>query len=170
RRSILGATAGNIAAAYYGMPEVCFHSGGTKPSAVNQRTITALKEIGVEVEPTGQEAPRGEPSTANPIVAVRWGQTGETGSPKLEVTEFFKPYFDPTNPQDGFAALIVCGEADAGCPVVKGASIRISMPYLDSKIYDDSSYEARKYGECRDDIGRLMLSVMMQVRNRLAPR
>ena len=39
RRSILGATMGNIAAAYYGMPEVRFHSGGTAPSAFNIRTV-----------------------------------------------------------------------------------------------------------------------------------
>ena len=35
RRSILGATMGNIAAAYYGMPEIRFHSGGTAPTAFN---------------------------------------------------------------------------------------------------------------------------------------
>jgi len=170
RRSVLGATAGNIAAAYYGMPEIRFHSGGTKPSAVNRRAITALKEIGVEVEPTGQEAPRGEPQTANPIVVIRWGQAGGTGELKMESMEFSKAYSDPSNPQDGFAALMVCAEADAGCPVVKGASIRISMPYLDPKIYDDSFYEASKYAERRDDMGRLILSVMMQARNRLATR
>ena len=67
----------------------------------------------------------------------------------------------------GFAALMVCGEADAACPFVKGAALRVSMPYLDPKIYDDSAYEAAKYAERRDDIGRLMLSVMMQVRNQL---
>ena len=32
RRSIIGATMGNIAAAYYGMPEIRFHSGGTAPA------------------------------------------------------------------------------------------------------------------------------------------
>jgi hypothetical protein len=63
---------------------------------------------------------------------------------------------------------MVCGEADAACPFVKGAAVRVSMPYLDPKIYDDGAYEAVKYAERRDDIGRLMLSVMMRVRNRLA--
>ena len=164
RRSILGATMGNVAAAYYGMPEVRFHSGGTAPTAFNPRTVACLKVIGVEVEPTGSEAPRGEPKTANPIYRVRWGQTGE---PALEATEFSKTYFDASNPQEGFAALMVCGEADAACPFVKGAALRASMPYLDPKIYDDSRFEAAKYAERRDDIGRLMLSVMMQVRNRL---
>lgn len=160
RRSILGATMGNVAAAYYGMPEVRFHSGGTAPTAFNPRTVACLKDIGVEVEPTGTEAPRGEPRTANPIFSVRWGSG-------LEATEFSKTYDDPGNPQSGFAALMVCGEADAACPFVKGASLRLSMPYLDPKIYDDSAFEAVKYAERRDDIGRLMMSVMMQVRNRL---
>jgi protein-tyrosine-phosphatase len=160
RRSILGATMGNIAAAYYGMPEMRFHSGGTAPTAFNSRTVAALKEIGVEIEPTGKEARRGEPKTPNPICTVRWGSD-------LEAMEFSKTYFDEANPQMGFAALMVCGEADAACPLVKGAAARISIPYLDPKIYDDSVYESQKYSERRDDIGRLMLCVMMQVRNRL---
>lgn len=160
RRSILGATMGNVAAAYYGMPEVRFHSGGTAPTAFNPRTVACLKEIGVEVEPTGKEAPRGEPKTANPVYTVRWGSG-------MEAAEFSKTYADPSNPQEGFAALMVCGEADAACPFVKGAALRVSMPYLDPKIYDDGKFEAAKYAERRDDIGRLMLSVMMQGRNRL---
>jgi arsenate reductase (thioredoxin) len=164
RRSIMGATMGNIAAAYYGMPEIRFHSGGTAPSAFNPRSIAALQEIGVEIEPTGSEAPRGEPGTANPKYLVRWGQSAD---PAHESIEFSKTYFDAGNPQRGFAALLVCGEADAACPVVRGAAVRISMPYLDPKIYDGSRFEKRKYAERRDDIGRLMMSVMMQVRNRL---
>ena len=165
RRSILGATMGNIAAAYYGMPEIRFHSGGTAPTAFNPRTIATLKEIGVAIEPTGKEAPRGEPATANPVYKVRWGDSGE---PPLETVEFSKTYFDASNPQSGFAALMVCSEADDACPFVKGASARISMPYLDPKIFDGSRYEAGKYAERRDDIGRLMLAVMMQARNRMS--
>jgi arsenate reductase len=157
---------GNIAAAYYGMPEVRFHSGGTAPSACNARTVTALQAIGVEVEPTGAKAPRGEPKTANPIYRVRWGGSGE---PAMEALEFSKTYGDPANPQAGFAALMVCSEADAGCPFVKGASLRLSMPYLDPKTYDGSPFEAAKYAERRDDIGRLMLSALLQARRRVAP-
>ncbi len=62
---------------------------------------------------------------------------------------------------------MVCSEADDGCPFVKGASLRISMPYLDPKIYDDGAYESVKYAERRDDIGRLMLAVMTQARGEL---
>jgi arsenate reductase (thioredoxin) len=163
RRSILGSSMGNLAAAYYGMPEIRFHSGGTAPTAFNPRTVAALKAIGFEVEPTGQQAERGEPKTANPVYRVSWGEGFET-------LEFSKHYGDSHNPQTGFAALMVCGEADASCPSVKGATLRISMPYLDPKIYDDGAYEAAKYAERRDDIGRLMLSVMVQARGELASK
>ncbi len=168
RRSILGATMGNVAAAYSGMPEVRFHSGGTAPTAFNPRTVAALRSIGVEIEPTGKEAPRGDRATANPVYRVRWGQGGGPSEPPMEAEEFSKTYGDVSNPHDGFAALMVCSEADAGCPFVKGASLRVSMPYLDPKIYDGGAYESAKYAERRDDMGRLMLSVLMQARNRVA--
>ncbi len=162
RRSMMTATMGNVAASYYGLPELRFHSGGTEPSAMNSRTITALRSIGVTIEPTGEQAPSGATGTSNPVYRLRWG----TRDDQLAV-EFSKHYTDAANPQRGFAALMVCGEADAGCPVVKGASTRISMPYLDPKIYDDGAYEAAKYSERLDDIGRLMLSVVMQASNRI---
>jgi arsenate reductase (thioredoxin) len=168
RRSILGSTMGNVAAAYYGMPEVRFHSGGTAPTAFNSRTVKALKAVGIEVEPAGKEAARGESQTANLVYRVGWGTPGGTGEPSMESTEFSKRYDDPANPQNGFAALMVCSEADAGCPVVKGAALRVSMPYPDPKIYDGGAYEAAKYAERRDDIGRLMLAVMMQARQQIA--
>ena len=44
------------------------------------------------------------------------------------------------------------------------------MPYLDPRIYDGGAYEAAKYAERRGDIGRLMLSVMVQARGELAPK
>jgi arsenate reductase len=164
RRSIMGAALGNVAAAYYGMPEVRFQSGGTAPTAVNVRTGNALRAIGIEVEATGQEAPRGEPATANPIYRIRWGSGGSPGEPAMDATEFSKRYDVASNPKSGFAALMVCSEADEGCPLVRGASLRVSMPYLDPKIYDGGSMETAKYAERRDDMGRLMLSVMMQAR------
>lgn len=166
RRSILGSTVGNVAAAYHGLPEVRFHSGGTDPTAFNPRTIAALRQVGVEVEPTGGRAPDGEASTGNPVYRVRWGWTGE---PPLETTEFSKRYDDPSNPRSGFAALMVCDEADAGCPTVRGASLRLSMPCADPKSYDDVPEEAARYAERRDEIGRLMIFVMMMVQDRLAP-
>lgn len=160
RRSMLGATMGNIAATYYGLPDIQFFSGGSNPDAINPRTIAALKEIGVEIEPTGKEATRGKEDHENPIYRVRWGKG-------LETSEFSKKYTDAQNPQDGFAALLVCSEADTNCPKVAGASVRIPVPYLDPKAFDGAPFEAAKYAERRDDEGRFMLSVLMQARRRL---
>ncbi len=163
RRSMLCSSMGNLAAAYYGMPEIRFHSGGTAPTAFNPRAIATLKAIGFDIAPTGSEAKRSEPKTANPVYRVAWGEGFETD-------EFSKHYGDTSNPKEEFGALMVCGEADAACPFVKGAAIRISMPYLDPKIYDDSAYESAKYAERRDDIGRLLLSVIMQARGEINSR
>lgn len=163
RRSFFGALMGNAAASYYGLPEVRFHCGGTEPSALNPRTIRALAEVGFLVGPTGSEAPRGPTGVENPIYRVSWGTDPEV----TEALEFSKLYTDPANPADGFAALMVCGEADEACPTVRGASARISMPFLDPKIYDGSAYEGAKYAERRDDLGREMLAALLRARRRL---
>lgn len=160
RRSMLGSAMGNIAAAYYGLPDIHFYSGGTTPSALNSRTIATLKEIGVEIEPIGKEAPRGESGETNPIYRMSWGK-GQ------ECLEFSKLYSDAQNPQKDFAAIVVCSEADSECPTIKGAIKRISTPYMDPKLYDGAAFEGAKYAERRDDIGRFMLSVMMLSRRHL---
>jgi hypothetical protein len=159
RRSMLGATMGNAAADYYGLSEIRCYSGGTAPSAFNRRAIAALRQVGVEIEPLGK------PDAANPRYRVCWGAAGE---PEMATVEFSKHYGDAANPQTGFAAVMVCSEADESCPNVAGAAIRISAPFLDPKTYDDGAYEAATYAERRDDLGRLMLAVMMQARHRLA--
>lgn len=160
RRSILGATMGNLAASYYGFENIHFHSGGTVPSAFNKRTIATLKEIGFQVEPTGEEGERGDPKTPNPLYRVIWGEG-------LESIEFSKSYKDKSNPQSGFAAILVCSEADAECPTVPGAALRLSMIFIDPKLYDDGAFETKKYAERRDDIGRTFLAVMANARRRL---
>ncbi len=163
RRSILGASLLNLAGAYHGLPELRGHSGGTDPSAFNARTIAALRAVGFAIEPTGDEAPRGEPATPNPVHRVAWGE-GETTT----AVEFSKRYDDPANPRSGFAAVMVCTEADGACPIVPGASARIKMTFLDPKLYDGSSLESAKYAEHRDDIGRTLFWAVMEARRRLA--
>jgi len=151
RRSILGSSMGNLAAAFQGMPEIRFHSGGTEPSAFNPRTVSALRAAGFAVEPTGEQK-----SPGNPAFRVSWGDGFET-------LEFSKLYSDAANPQEGFAALMVCHEADAGCPMVRGAAVRIPMPFEDPKEFDGQPGEAARYAERRDEIGKVMLSVMARV-------
>lgn len=162
RRSVLLSTLLNLAAAYCGLPAVRGYSGGTHPSAVNSRTITALRAMGVEVLPVGTEASRGEVALSNPKYRFYWGRTS-SGKP-LETVEFSKTYADLANPQSGFAALMVCDEADAGCPVVSGAALRISVPFVDPKSRDGLPDEAEAYAACRDDLGCLALAIVLEAR------
>ena len=155
RRSMLGSVMGNASAAFKGMPEVRFHSGGTTPSAFNKRTIASLKRAGVAIEPTGDKAPAGPAGGENLKYKVRW--SAENTNSALEILEFSKHYRDPANPQAGFAAVLVCTEADGACPTVMGASARIPAPFEDPKKYDDTPQEAARYDERRDDLARFML-------------
>lgn len=164
RRSILGATLGNVASAHFGMPEVRFSSGGTDPSAFNPRTVNALRAVGIEVSPTGDLASPGPDGEPNPIYRIRWGAGGGASA---EAIEFSKRYDDPSNPRSGFAALMVCDEADASCPSVPGASLRLSIPFADPKEADGTPEEASRYAERRDDLARLMARALSRAKERL---
>ena len=159
RRSTLGAMMGNAAASALGLPEVCFMSAGTAPSAFNPRTIAALCAVGFAIEPTGDEAPRGAEGQPNPCYGIRWG-TGEG----QELIKFSKVLGDPALPSSGFVAVMVCDEADTGCPVVPGAAARVSMPFPDPKAADGSLEETARYAATRDAFGRLMLAMLAKVR------
>ncbi len=155
RRSLLGSTLGNIAASLHGDAGVRFFSGGTAPSAFNPRTIRALREIGVQIEEQGGRAPSGPAGEINDRYLVRWG-CGAADS----ITEFSKRYDDATNPPQDFCAILVCTDADENCPVVMGASLRVSMPFEDPKEFDGLPEESGAYAIRRDQIGRVMLTIL----------
>lgn len=155
RRSILGSTLGNIAAAVHGDAGIQFFSGGTAPSAFNPRTIRALREIGVTIEEQSGLAALGPAGERNPQYLVRWGQ-GAADS----IVEFSKRYDDASNPQNDYCAILVCTDADENCPVVLGASLRVSMPFEDPKEFDGLPSESAAYAERRDQIGQAMLLIL----------
>ena len=162
RRSMMGAAMGNAAATFMGFKNMKFYSGGTKPSAFNSRSITALKAIGFKIRETGEKAAKGLKGEENPCYEVRWGD-----DKSCAMVEFSKKYNDLFNPQKDFIALMVCDEADMECPSVVGASARISLPFADPKEFDGTPLESAKYAERRDDLGRFMLSTFQMVREEL---
>jgi hypothetical protein len=168
RRSMLAATMGNIAAAYHGIAELRFYSGGTNPSAFNPRTIRTLEEVGVVIQPTKENATVGDAGEVNPVYMVSWGNLPRMGVNRFEIKEFSKIYSDPHNPGKAFIALLVCDEVDGSCPNVPGASQRIAMPFQDPKSFDGSDLESAKYSERRDEIGRVMLSIVLKAKRHLA--
>jgi arsenate reductase len=164
RRSMLGSTLGNLAATYHGLPGVRFFSGGTHPTAFNPRTIATLRAIGLDIQPTGAEAPRGEPDLPNPIYRIDWGVQPGDPACQCHSIEFSKKYSDPANPASGFAAIMVCDEADGACPTIPGADLRIPLPFQDPKSSDDSPAETAQYAERRDEIARVLLHGLLQAK------
>ena len=133
RRSHFGQIWGATAAAYYGIKNVKTYSGGTEATACNFRSVEALKRVGYLIEKTTE--------TSNPIYQIQYA----IGGPKL--TAFSKKYDDEANPKKGFCAVMTCTSADKACPVIFGASKRISTPFEDPKAFDGTAEESKKYDE-----------------------
>lgn len=149
RRSHIGQVWLKVAATYYGIQEIKTYSGGTDATAFNPRAIAAFERIGFEVLKSNEEK--------NPKYDLSYGKD-------LAIKQMFsKKYDHEANPNKDFCAVMVCSEADEACPMVKGASKRVSLPFEDPKKFDGTALEASKYDERCRQIAREMFWVMEQV-------
>ena len=146
RRSHIGQLWLAAAAAYYGVDGVATYSGGTEATAFNPRAVAAMRRAGFSIA--------GDETETNPRYTATLGE----GLP--EITLFSKKYDDSANPQRGFGAIMVCSDADAACPFVPGADMRLAIPYEDPKKSDGTTAEAATYDERCRQIGREMLFAM----------
>ena len=149
RRSHLGQIWATVAAHAYGISGVTTYSGGTEATAFNPRAVAALERVGFELE---------NPGGSNPRYRVSFS----TGVPAFEA--FSKNYDDPSNPRSGFAAVMTCSEADKKCPTVRGAAVRVALPYEDPKIADGTPAEAATYDERSRQIATEMFYLFSEVR------
>ena len=149
RRSHLGQIWLAVAAAYFQLPEIHTFSGGTEATAFNIRAVKALQKIGFKITAEG--------NPNNPKYQVSWKEGMK------EYPAFSKKYDDAPNPQEAFAAIMVCTQADEGCPIVSGCDFRLALPYDDPKNFDDTDLEEAKYDERVRQIGREILFSMNQV-------
>ena len=76
---------------------------------------------------------------------------------------FSKVYDDPENPQEEFAAVMTCTDAEQNCPFVPGTEKRISLPYIDPKEADDTPKEKERYDERSLQIASEMFYVFGKV-------
>ena len=147
RRSQLAQIWAAIAAEQIGLTSVRSFSCGTEATACNARTIAVLNRAGLGFNKTGDDS--------NPVYQL----VDDKRSQKVEL--FSKVFDHPSLPKDGFIALMCCDHADKNCPVVQGASQRISLWYVDPKVSDDRPDEAIVYDErCRQIAAEMFL--MMQ--------
>jgi arsenate reductase len=150
RRSHLGQVWLQAAAWHYEFDNLRTWSGGTEGTALYPSAAEALRSQGVELsQNTHQE---------NPIYRIQL----QSGQPPFDV--FSKRYSHPSNPQSGFAAILVCNEANEACPIVSGSVARFSLPYEDPKISDGTEQESRIYQERSKEIGAEMFYIIQRAR------
>ena len=152
RRSHLSQIWAQTAAAYYGIDKVETFSGGTEATAFNPRAVKALKRDGFPIL---------EGSGDNPIYEVQYSES------KMPLQCFSKKYEDPFNPQTGFCAVMTCSSADGACPIVFGAEERISTPYIDPKVSDNTPEEDSTYAARSHQIGTELTWVMKLAKEKL---
>jgi len=146
RRSHMGQLWLRAAAYYYKIPNVYTYSGGTEGTAFNPRAVKALQEAGFSIcKKTGESNPRY-------LTTMHAEDNGQL--------LFSKCYDASPNPTENFAPILVCTEADKGCPFIPGADQRFPIPYNDPKAFDDTANEGNAYAERCRDIAREMFFAM----------
>ena len=133
RRSHFGQIWAAVAAEFYTIENVSTFSGGTEATAFNINAISALKEIGFEIQTKSE--------SSNPVFEVKFS---EFSNPTIC---FSKVYDDAFNPTTNFAAIMTCGDAEENCPFIPGVELRIATTYNDPKEFDGTPQQDEKYRE-----------------------
>ena len=131
RRSQLTQVWAKVISDYYGFNLNSF-SGGTEVTNCDARTIASFERMGFKVKNTG-----GENSYYELIYHEK----------RKPIIVFSKTFDNASNPRNNFAAVMTCTSADENCPFIPGAEKRISLPFEDPKIFDNSPHESEKYDE-----------------------
>ncbi len=137
------------AAAHHGVSDAELFSGGTETTAFNARAVAALRRAHFDIRVTRA----GE----NPVHEVRFREGGPA------MLAFSKACDHAPNPQQDFCAVMTCSRAGASCPVVRGASLRIEIPYEDPADFDGIEQETAAYDDRCRQIGREMLYLFSRV-------
>lgn len=148
RRSHLSQVWAQVAANYFGV-NVSTFSGGTEATAFNVNAVEALRGAGFQIANPGGENPRYEVSFS------------EDESPMIC---YSKTFDDEINPKEEFAAIMTCSEADAECPIVFGADVRIKLFYEDPKVSDGTTEQTAVYSERCKQIATEMIYVFSQIK------
>lgn len=131
RRSHLSQVWAQTMAANYDVPGVYCYSGGTRATALFPAAASTLEQQGFEITKLSQDM--------NPVYSIKFAESAHP------VIGFSKVYDHPFNPSSGFAAIMTCSQADAGCPFIAGAEKRIALTYEDPKAFDGTAQQGEMY-------------------------
>ncbi|WP_428232961.1 low molecular weight phosphatase family protein [Flavobacterium sp.] len=150
RRSHLSQVWAQTAAHHYGIQNVFCYSGGTEATALYPKIAETLAESGFKIT----KLSKGN----NPVYAIKFAGN------QAPIIGFSKTYDDDFNPENEFAAIMTCSQADGGCPFIAGAEQRIAITYEDPKAFDDSVQQTEKYHERSLQIATEMFYVFSQIK------
>lgn len=147
RRSQIAQIWATVAAACYNKAELTAYSGGTEATALHPNVVLALQKIGFRIEKEGDH---------NPRYSIHFSEQHPP------IICWSKVYDDPDNPTDSFMAVMVCAEADVGCPFIPSARKRIPLRYKDPKYTDGTPEEPATYKRTALEIGAEIFSFFQE--------
>jgi arsenate reductase len=150
RRSHLSQVWAQTAAHYYGIKNVHCYSGGTEATALFPRVAETLEQSGFKIRQISEGN--------NPVYAIKFSEN------EMPVIGFSKTYDNEFNPENEFAAIMTCSQADGGCPFIAGAEKRIAITYDDPKAFDNTTQQSEKYHERSVQIATEMFYVFSQIK------
>jgi protein-tyrosine phosphatase/arsenate reductase len=148
RRSHFGQVMCAFAAAYYGVSAIHTYSAGTEETSFHPNAIEALKTIGFNLEQLNQ--------STNPNYRV-------TISESVYLDCFSKTISHVSLPENKFAAIMTCSDAEQNCPFVPGAEKRIGITFEDPKAFDGTELQSAKYLERAMQIATELFYVFSQL-------
>ncbi|WP_338731975.1 low molecular weight phosphatase family protein [Mangrovimonas cancribranchiae] len=150
RRSHLSQIWSQALASYFNLPNVYCYSGGTETTAMFPMIAKVLEQSGFQTQKLSNEN--------NPIYAIKYA---ENIHPIIGFSKRMDSVFNPTS---GFAAVMTCSQADAGCPFVPGAEKRIPITFEDPKVFDGTPEQEAKYKERSLQIAAEMYHVFSSIK------
>lgn len=149
RRSHLAQVWAQTAAAYFDIKNVSCYSGGTEATALFPVVAKTLKESGFKIEIISEGI--------NPFYSIKFASNDHP------VIGFSKSFNTSFNPENEFAAIMTCSQADEACPFIAGAEKRIPITYDDPKVFDNTPQQFKKYQERSAQIATEMFYVFSQI-------
>lgn len=150
RRSHLAQIWAHTMAFNFEIAPVGCYSAGTEATAMYPAIAFALQESGFELAKLT--------ASENPVYMLKFSAN------EAPIIAFSKSLEHNFNPDNQFAAIMVCSDADKACPNIPGAEARFAIPFSDPKEYDNTPFKKEKYLERSMQVAREFYYVFSEVK------
>ena len=149
RRSQFSQVWAYVSSLYFKLDFIKPFSGGTEIDTVNLNAINSLINSGLKIEKAYKDK----------TIYLLKSFKKDKG-----INLYSKAYNSKLNPSKHFIAIMTCSDADQMCPEIKGADKKISLPYSDPRVADNTGLEEEVYNQTCSIIAKEMFYLMKQVK------